>query len=79
MPRLEKSDLQKIIGNRIQKLREEKGLTQVDLAGKIEGVFDTTNVSRLESGRTNPTLYNLYRIAEALEISLSELLDISEE
>jgi len=79
MPRLEKSDLQKIIGNRIQKLREEKGLTQVDLAGKIEGVFDTTNVSRLESGRTNPTLYNLHRIAEALEISLSELLDISEE
>jgi len=56
MPRLEKSDLQKIVG-----------------------VFDTTNVSRLESGRTNPTLYNLYRIAEALEISLSELLDISEE
>ena len=78
MSRLEKSDLQKIVGIRIQKLREEKGFTQVDLAGKIEGVFDTTNVSRIESGRTNPTLYNLHRIAEALEISLSELLDFSD-
>lgn len=79
MSRMEKSDLQKIVGERIQKLREERGFTQVDLAGKIEGEFDTTNVSRIESGRTNPTLYNLYRIAEALEVSLSELLDISEE
>jgi transcriptional regulator with XRE-family HTH domain len=78
MSRMEKSDLQKIVGSRIQKLREEKGLTQVDLVGKIQGEFDTTNVSRIESGRTNPTLYNLYRIASALDISLSELLDISE-
>lgn len=73
---MEKSDLQKIVGERIQKLREERGFTQVDLAGKIEGEFDTTNVSRIESGRTNPTLYNLHRIAEALEVSLKELLDI---
>jgi len=29
MPSLEKSDLQKIVGARIQKLREERGFTQV--------------------------------------------------
>ena len=79
MPRVEKSDLLKIIGKRIQEIRTSKGYSQVDLAGKIEGVFDTTNVSRIESGRTNPTIYTLNRIAIALEVSLSELLDISVE
>ncbi len=73
---MEKSDLLKITGKKIQEIRESKGLTQVDLAGKIIGEFDTTNVSRIESGRTNPTLYTLHRIAEALEVSLSELLAI---
>ncbi len=73
---MEKSDLLRIAGKRIQQLREQKGLTQVDLAGKIQGEFDTTNVSRIESGRTNPTLYTLHRISEALEVSLSELLAI---
>lgn len=73
MARMEKSDLLKIIGKRIQKIRESKGLTQVDLAGKIRGEFDTTNVSRIESGRTNPTLYTLYKIAEALEVPLVDL------
>ena len=33
------------------------------------GKFDVTNVSRIESGRTNPTIYTLNRIAEALEVS----------
>ena len=44
----------------------------------MEGEFDTTNVSRVESGRTNSTINTLHRIAEALEVSLSDLLDISE-
>jgi len=73
---MKKSDLLKITGKKIQEIRESKGLTQVDLAGKIIGEFDTTNVSRIESGRTNPTLYTLYRIAEALEVTLAELMDI---
>ncbi|WP_458628279.1 helix-turn-helix domain-containing protein [Winogradskyella sp. PC D3.3] len=73
-----KSNLLKITGKRIQEIRYSKGYSQVDLAGKIEGVFDTTNVSRIESGRTNPTLHTLYRIAEALEVSLSELLHIED-
>lgn len=76
MSSMEKSDLLKKVGKKIQEIRESKGLTQVDLAGKIIGEFDTTNVSRIESGRTNPTLYTLYRIAEALEVTLAELMDI---
>ncbi|MBS9768800.1 MAG: helix-turn-helix transcriptional regulator [Flavobacteriaceae bacterium] len=66
------------IGKRVQELREQKGLSQVDLAGKIIGKFDTTNISRIESGRTNPTIFTLQRIAIALEISLKELVAIDE-
>ena len=71
---MEKSELLRVTGKKIQELREKQGLTQLDLAAKIEGDFDTTNVSRIESGRTNPTLYTLYRIAKALEVNINELL-----
>lgn len=76
MTSMEKLDLLKKVGKRIQDLRVSKGLTQVDLVGKIEGDIDTTNISRIESGRTNPTIHTLYRIAIALEVSLTDLIDI---
>lgn len=69
--------IQKKVGNNIQNIREEKGLSQVDLASKMLGRFDTTNISRIESGRTNPTLFTLFRISEALEVSLTELVGFS--
>ncbi len=72
---MEKSELLKTVGKRIQDIRVSKGLSQVDLVGKIEGKIDTTNISRIESGRTNPTIYTLMRIAEALEIELKELVN----
>jgi transcriptional regulator with XRE-family HTH domain len=43
---------------------------------KCKGEIDPTNISRIESGRTNPTVYTLFRIAEALEVNPKELLDI---
>jgi len=69
--------IQKKIGKNIQTTREKKGLSQVDLAGKMMGKFDTTNISRIESGRTNPTLFTLYRISEALEVTLSEIVSLT--
>ena len=76
MASMEKSELLKKVGKRIQDVRVSKGLTQVDLAGKIEGDIDTSNVSRIESGRTNPTIHTLYRIAIALEVPLTDLIPI---
>ena len=73
---MEKEELLKFVGKKIQQIRLSKGLTQVDLVGKIEGEIDTTNISRIEAGRTNPTIFTLYRIANALEVSLSEIVDI---
>lgn len=79
MASVERIELQKKIGQKIKSLRISKGLTQVDLVGKIDGNIDTTNISRIESGRTNVTIYNLYRIAAALEVSLADLVTIEPE
>jgi len=76
---MEKSELLKKVGIRVQELRLSKGMKQVDLAAKIQGDIDTTNISRIESGRTNPTIYTLYRIAEALEVSLADLIQIEQD
>lgn len=71
---MDKQELLKSVGKRIQDIRVSKGLTQVDLVGKIDGDIDTTNISRIESGRTNPTIYTLHRIAVALDVKLEELV-----
>lgn len=76
MSSMEKSEILKAVGKKIKELRESKGLSQVDLVGKIEGSIDTTNISRIESGRTNPTLYTLHRIAVALEVEIVDLVDL---
>ncbi len=57
-------------------MRIQKGISQADLVGKMQGEIDPTNISRIEAGRTNPTVFTIFRIAEALEINPKELLDI---
>ena len=57
-------------------MRIQKGISQSDLVGKMQGEIDPTNISRIEAGRTNPTVFTIFRIAEALEINPKELLDI---
>jgi transcriptional regulator with XRE-family HTH domain len=73
---LDKSEILIQIGKRIKEVRESKGISQIELVGRMEGNIDATNISRIESGRTNPTIITLYRISTALEISLSELLQM---
>lgn len=73
---MESSEIFKLVGYRIKELRLQKGLSQVELVGKMEGNIDATNISRIEGGRTNPTLLTLYRISLALEIGLEELFKL---
>lgn len=76
MSSMEKLELLELLGKRIKQLRLERGMSQVDLVAKMQGNIDTTNISRIEAGRTNPTIYSLYRLSEALDISMSELVDL---
>jgi len=77
MATMEKTEILKIIGQNVKRIRQGKGLTQVDLVGKIEAQIDTTNISRIEKGRTNATIHTLYRISQALEVPLSEICKLN--
>jgi len=65
--------LQNKIGQRIVELRKEKGWSQSDLARACKK--DRQSIERLESGKFNVKIYTLLEIANALEISLSKLVD----
>lgn len=69
---LDKRRLQYLVGQRIKELLEEKQMEQQVLAAKCD--FEKSTVSRLEAGRTGPTLWTLYKVALALDIDLSTLL-----
>jgi transcriptional regulator with XRE-family HTH domain len=60
------------IGKNIKELRKSKGISQVDLAFMCN--FEKTNLSRIESGNNNPTIKTLLKIAEALKVSLFDIL-----
>jgi len=63
-----------LVGERIKLLRGKKGLSQQDLADLCG--FEKSNMSRIESGKSNLTIKTLNIIAIALSVRISELLDI---
>ncbi len=68
---MEDKELLRTIGSKIKTLRELKGITQQELAAMCN--FEKSNMSRIEAGRTNPTLLTLNKICLALNIELTEL------
>ena len=60
------------VGSNIVRLRESKGLRQIDLAIKID--MEASSLRRIEKGRTNQTLGMLLKIANALEVSINSLI-----
>ncbi|MEJ0057680.1 MAG: helix-turn-helix transcriptional regulator [Bacteroidota bacterium] len=54
---MKKEDLARKVGKRIVQLREKKGWSQSDLARAC--MKDRQNIERIESGKTNPTLFTL--------------------
>lgn len=74
--------LLKKIGQRIKEIRESKGITQdklgIDMSMDKKAIkeYDKSNISRLESGKTNPRVFTLYRVSQALGVTLDELLRV---
>lgn len=63
----------KTICKRISKHRHESSLTQEDLAEKV-GV-SRVYIGYVEQGRNTPTLDVLVKIARALKVKISDLVD----
>ena len=68
---MKQPDLLVKMGERIRNIRMKKKMTQNDLA--IECEFEKASMSRLESGRSNPTIRTLQKVCKALDINIVEL------
>jgi len=69
----EKEGVQAKFGKRLAQIRNDKGITQEKFSFEV-GV-DRTYISYIERGKRNPSLYMLWRMAKALKVSMSELVD----
>ena len=66
-----------MLGDRIKLYRENKNMTQNDLADILEVSAGT--VSKYESGNLEPSIESIKRLAEVFEISIDELLNDKED
>ncbi len=67
MPKLER-----LFGQVLQHLRHKRGLSQEELG--FEADYHRTYISQLERGQKNPSLRAIFRLAEALGITPSEMI-----
>jgi transcriptional regulator with XRE-family HTH domain len=61
------------VGLLIKKLREQKGLSQEDLANDCN--IPKSQIGRIERAEINTTLKTFYKIATALQVNPVDLLD----
>lgn len=61
-----------IVGEVIAQKRKEKGISQEVLSGLAD--IGRTHLSAIERGERKPTLETLYRISQALNIKMSDIL-----
>lgn len=69
---IEKQSLMSTIGNNINKHRTKAGFSQDVLAEKAG--ISSSYVTRIENGQKSASVYVLYKIAKALQVSCDALL-----
>lgn len=60
-------------GNRVKKLRTQNKLSQLELAQKAQ--LDLTTINEIENGNREAMLKTVWRIANALDVTMSEMFD----
>ena len=74
VPRRTQADpIAKAFGARVREIRQQRGETLPDVAGRIPRM-DPKYLGEIERGWHAPTIPTAKRIAEALEVSLAELV-----
>ena len=64
------------LGQAIRRLRKERGMTLADLAERCDS--HVGNLSRIERDQARPSLELLYRLAQALSLSLTDIFSVAE-
>ena len=65
------------LGEKIKQLRKSKGISQEELASMLK--INRNYLSRIETGKSEPTSSILKNIAEIFSVDLNSLLDITNE
>ena len=65
------------IGEKIKHIRIQQNMTQKELGEKLGGI-PQQQIGRWENGKANPKLSTIQKIAAALEVSLSDLINTAE-
>jgi transcriptional regulator with XRE-family HTH domain len=68
---LTKEEICKQVGTRIREIREDRGLTIEKLAH--ESGIDYTQISRIELGKINTSIYQLYSISNTLQVPMRDI------
>ena len=73
---MECTDLLKIVGDRVRTIRKSRKISQEKLAelAALHPVF----ISNVENGKVKASIYTYFTIAEALGMTLAELVEIPE-
>jgi transcriptional regulator with XRE-family HTH domain len=65
------SDISKLVGDRIRFLRQDRGLSQEQLA--LRAGLNTTFLGQVERGIKKPTIETIEKISNALDITFQDL------
>ncbi len=69
--------LYRLFGNRVRELREEKNVTQEELARRVD--LSRTSITNIEKGRQRVLLHQMVEIASALDTSPKDLMPAKQE
>ena len=66
----------KQLGQRIQQLRKEKGLTQENLS--LESDISRSHIAMIEAGKRDITIRSMFKISRALGVTLSDIFSFDD-
>ena len=68
---IDKDDFIKLVGQRIRQIRQNKNMTIEELA--LEAELEYKQLSRIELGKINTSIYQIYKISDTLSVPLTEI------
>ncbi len=69
---MEKIEVSQIVGAKIRKIRLSKGFSIQNLAYEIG--IEYTQLSRIERGKINTSIYQLFLISRALDVNFADII-----
>lgn len=70
---LDKTQVTKIVGSKIRTIRNAKGLSIEKVA--LDAGIEYTQLSRIERGKINTSIYQIYRISRSLDTRVPEIFN----